>query len=709
MATKEEKHEDLVALIHERYDQAASHQLDNSKDFEHNRLFYRGDQWLMLQERSWVEAPKKHWKVRLTINQLPPAVEGNISVFMRAKPIIAAVPLTDDEDDRRRANVDEQLLRGRWQSMGMESKLLSMLLWFFITGNGFLRVRWDPTEGKRVKVMEEQVSIDMMTGEPTSQMVPTGDEKPEGATVIDVIDPFSIQIEPGATELEDCAWCIVTEFCRIGELEFRYPDKEISKDSDDQTEYNRELRSLYQPTFLEHSGRKKPSDDRVAVYTMYERPRKKTPNGRMVVMVNDEIIEDVELPANGEIRIVHFKNIELPGELMAMGIVDSMKPLQYELNRSRSQLVENRNLTARPKMISPRGALQDDSVTSEPGEIIEYEPVGGGEPHYMSPPQIPAHVLPEIQWIRQDLDDVASRHEASQGKMSSQITSGKQAQAFSAADTSRYMPQLLRFEEKLEKVGYFILASDKENLTGEQMVQIVGRNLEMDVFKFEAEDLDVNCRVKMEIVSQMPWDREAMRQTVQYLYQVGAYDSERMLELMDTPTSTTIYEADTDNKHNAEIENQLLLEGVPFDPLPTDNHKIHLKHHEKAVNRPENRKLYLQNRELLKALYDHMNAHHKLIPAPQPPAPAAKLNVSLRELLQMGDPEARQIALELAKRSVGKTQTPSNPAPEGGDGGRAPGMGSEEPDNMPAPTGGFDGQVYAASDMSGDLGVNPIG
>jgi len=142
-----------------------------------------------------------------------------------------------------------------------------------------------------------------------------------------------------------------------------------------------------------------------------------------------------------------------------------------------------------------------------------------------------------------------------------------------------------------------------------------------------------------------------------------------------------MYQSDPETKRNAELENKLLLDqGVPyFEPLPTDNHKSHNEHHMKEINRPERRQYLLFNREVLKKLTDHMNAHHKQIPTEQPPPPAARVNVNVSQLMKSlleYNPQAAQellpIVQQLTGAAVGQAETVNNEAPPTGKDTRAP-------------------------------------
>lgn len=705
----EEKKSQLLELIKDRYDQAAAAQEKVISGMEISRLFYRGDQWLLPANKSWQKAPEKKWKVRLTINKMPAAVEGNVSVFMRSKPIIVASARTDDEKDRNNALVSEKLLRSHFYDGDMEEEEIDMLTWKFTTGNGFLYTYWDPTGGTQVPQYETtEPEIDPLTG----AIVKEGVQKlvgwqAQGETKTVSIDPFSIAIEPGATKLKDAAWVMITEFWRTSQIEEKFDiEVEAEQPSEGSTSRSmKEVRSMYSPEFLENTGRSTNSKDRKPVTTMFERPTPQNPLGRIVYATDDDILHEDVLPG-GEIRLEHFKNIRLPGELWATSGVNQSIPLQMELNRIRSQIVENRNLTSRPKLLCIRGSVELDEVTSEPGEIVEFDQLGTFKPEWLTPPSIPAYVVQELSWVTQDIDDIMSRHEASQGRLSTQITSGAHAERFREADTSRYLPAMLLFERGLERVGKNILKTDIENMNGPQIRNIIGDNLDDEIAKFDMKDVSTTCRVRFHIASQWPWDREAMRQVLYQLHSVGGIDTQELMDRLEVPTSDRIYQQDRLNKSNAEAENRWLLAGEKFDPLPTDNHRVHLRYHTKALNTPEMRKFYLKNREVLNPLMEHMAKHHEALPKPDLPPMAPKLNLPAKELMMTE--EGRAMILQVFAQQLGIEPTPENPAPDAPSGARAPGMQQQQqPKGMASPPGGMSGEMYGPG-PSGMGGGGPL-
>lgn len=705
----------------ERYGQASKAQLEVINEMEQCRLFYRGDQWLHYRSRNWSVAPPDHkWRVRLTVNKLPPLVELSIATFLRYRPIILCNPGSDEDVDRQAAKVGQILLRYYWDYLKFDEMLIDALREVKVLNSSFLRTSWDPLKGRKIPIYKTS-----MEAGPGGILVPIQTDeiegyRPEGSPCVDVISPFSMGVEPGALKFDDVAWCITTELLRKDIVEQRF-NTTIDEERPTMDEY------AHIPMMLERDIMENVKD-RAALHIMYERPTQKHPMGRECYVCNRKLLDERPLP-NGEVRIVHIKDIPLVGEFWPTSMTSQVLPLQMETNRGRSQLIENRNLCARPQWIAAEGAFDRGATGNRPGKTVKWDHItaSGIEPHYVTPPQIPGWVMQILGLTNEDMMDLASRHEASQGIQSSSQTSGRQTAMFRSADDSRLAPGIRQFESCLREVGRHILATCQENMKGDQVIPIVGRGRFAEVAKFSANDVSDKVNITYEIASQLPWAREAMRQHIMTLNEKGKIDDDTMFKLLELPTVQKLWEHEQEHRLNARNENEM-LEEVFFPPLPTDNHKIHLQEHERDINMPENRVALIREMQQqkisppppglegqpqqqqtpyplsIKNKLDHMQAHRKQIPQPQPPPPAPKVNLSLDRILNADifkDPrnagllqQILPMILDVMKDATGAQPTPSNPPP--GQPGASP----------RAPGGSAPGQTFGAQ-QSPAIGLTP--
>lgn len=697
-----ERSADLVRLVQERYERAARKQREIIDEMEIARLMFRGDQWLTPIRHKWLPAPEPKWRVRLVINKLPVLVELSIATFTRFKPVITARPATDEREDIASAKISEKLLQHYWDFMEMDLFLIDALTWSLVCGNVFIRPRWDPSLGGYIPINEEKNEFTT-----------------EGDLTADVIDPFSMTIDPGAKSFYKSKWFIVTEMMSVEDVDLRF-NKRVEPSTAMEE-------SLHIPMLIEDAM---DVDNReyVAVHQMYEKPTKEYEMGRMLYVAGQEILGEPESLPNGEARVIEIPCIRLPGEAWPTSLVTQVMSLQMELNRGRSQLVENRNLCGRPQVMAAEGSMDIDMMTAEPGVINWYNPIAshGRAPEYMTPPTVPGWVLRELDQTNQDMMDLSSRHEASQGMQGGGVTSGKQAAIYRSADDSRLAPRIRSFESALQKFGKYCLSEFVENAgTHERIIRLVGRTRMHEVLKFQGNRVTDKCNVKFDISSKIPWARESQRQQLIYLNAIGKITDEELKEQLEIPENHSTWEFQQDHRLNARTENEFLKETY-FPPMPTDNDQIHIEEHMREINLPENRVAQIAEliqQEQAKANMEamgtppekhekfpascrnvlrHLEEHRKRIKPPAPPPPAAKINLNPGQLLdnplvQMNPKIAQQLIQQIMKLTQNAASSPGKGPPPSGT--RAP---INEPPGITTPPG-------SSSDIQGTGSSASIG
>ena len=665
----------VCSLVSERYSRSAKANTDMRMSWEQCRLFYRGDQFIVNGNGTWV-APTDvpEWRVRLVTNMLIPNVESAIATYMGSDPIIIATAGSDEESDRKSAEISESILYYLWDHLDLQGdKLKELLTWIKVVGDAFMHIKWDKTLGADIEINDETAEI------PEEAVIGAK----EGDLVVDVLDPASVSQEPGAIRLKDAAWVIVTQSMLRSDVERIYDTELEEEESEDETYSNTDV---YHASFLENNDSSK---ERIIVHIMYEKPNREFPDGRVThTTVNQELRIEPRL-LNGEYPIFQFTDISLPGEFFGTSSTAQAIPSQVGYNRLRSQIIENRNLMGQPKWTAPEGSVPDGYISDEPGEIVEYDLIAS---HGVPPVQSRTHqtsqvALQELGLFSDEINGAMSRHESSQGKTASNITSGRHALASRDADNNRMVPSMKLFEKQLGRVARMMLVLLKRYMPQPRMISIVGKTRKDEVLQFEANDISDACNIRFEISSQTPWNREGLRETAIWMYSQGLVDKGQFLDVIQFPSVRSIYQPDLAHRTNARIENDLLREGQSIAPMPTDNHEIHLKEHGDELNNPEIRLMLLQDRarvqqeaqlvqqgmmdqsevqpSMVQAFFDHMEQHRGAIPAPASPPAEARVNISSADL-------PPQLSAALAQTAVPEDGGQDQSDPTQGQGGGSP-------------------------------------
>ncbi|MBW2704362.1 MAG: hypothetical protein JRF33_26385, partial [Deltaproteobacteria bacterium] len=273
----------ICSLVNERYSRASKATSEIRSIWEQCRLFYRGDQFITDNNGTWVapnDAPD--WRVRLVTNKLIPNVESAIATYLSSDPIITATAGTDEDSDRKAAEISEAIIYYLWDHLDIQNdKLKELLTWMKVCGDAFVHVKWDRTIGEDT-VFDFEID---------------GEEPVEGKAgdlVVDILDPTSVSIEPGAIRLKDAAWLVVTQSMLRSDVERIYETELEDEESSDES-YTKT--DVYHASFLENHGTSK---ERVIVHIMYEKPNTKFPDGRITHSTVNQELRREDLLLNGE-------------------------------------------------------------------------------------------------------------------------------------------------------------------------------------------------------------------------------------------------------------------------------------------------------------------------------------------------------------------------------------------------------------------------
>jgi len=384
-----------------------------------NLAFYKGKQYVFYNRKSrrieslpTDEGDKPRYRVRLVANQIAPHTHGLLARLVKSKPQFYATPGQSSYEAMKATEVAEALLEYWWDQFSLSSKREEAMLWSIICGNGFWKISWDDRTGNSIKAMVEPES-----GQPIvnplvehffkQRLEEFGldasefeQEVFEGDIKVEVMSPFDVYLDDSAQVFEDCKWAICVHAMSPKDIQSRYgvrlKPNAVNRYPDETL-----------PGLFGSVDAKTEENVRV-VYIGYFLPSPKYPNGRYVVFTKNPSIvlyeSDWPYPFM-KLPLVKFPGLRIPGQLYDTSVVEQAIPLQKELNRTLSQLIEYKNLTLKPQMLAPVGSLRQ-RITDEPGAIFEYNPVAGRVPESIPLPGLPGYVFDHLQDLGQRLKDV---------------------------------------------------------------------------------------------------------------------------------------------------------------------------------------------------------------------------------------------------------------------------------------------------------------
>jgi len=253
-------------------------------------------------------------------------------------------------------------------------------------------------------------------------------------------------------------------------------------------------------------------------------------------------------------------------------------PLQRELNRTHSQVIEAKNKMAKPQWTAQKGSVDANKMTSEPGLVIQFTP-GFQEPKPVQPPSLPTYVIDELERLGREMDDLAATGEITKGNVPPGITAASAISYLQEENDNRFAPTVSSIEEATTKVGKFVLSFVDEYWIESRKIKVIGDNRLTAMREFSMADVAGNTDFQVETGSAAPRSRAARQAFIIELRKMGSIDDQKMLKYLDMVETSKLYQDAQIDQNQVQRENVLMNQGQDIQPNPFDNIPVHLQGH----------------------------------------------------------------------------------------------------------------------------------
>lgn len=611
------KPEQVVALVKNIYSTRRYHKYALERQWFLNIAWFAGYQNLIWSPKSnsLEEPPAPNWRVRMVVNILQSHIRTLMSKYYKSRSEWDVVPATDDQLDISISQIDKQLLEFRWQQQQMPKKFIYLLNWLVTTGNAFFKICWDPDAGDTMEIEDSDLVQDLYL-DPKEQAKAIRDAKSRlkkeynfegntltlGDTLIKVKSPFEVIVDTKATCMEDTRYLLDTIIKDRFEIEEKYNTKiegaDEARNIYDVFNFQRRLNALGVNNFTTSSYDSTATN--TLLHELWIKPTNKGKfrEGRHIIVSGNKLLKNEPFPYKHlrKLPYVHFPEIITPGRFWASSTIEQLMPIQSEYNKGKSQVIENRNLMSRGKWLMPKGhGIDQNSLTSEPGECVEYNP--GFEPKQAQIAPLPNYVQESILMAKTDMEDVSGIHEASNAEAPGEVRSGRGILALLERDDSKVAPVITFINESMAEVGRFILMIDAEYITEERIAKVVGSNDEIMIFTFSGEQLIGQnygrpgadyFDVRVTTIPGMPNSPQAQIALIDNLLERGVLngekDREMILRLLNIGKVQRIIDKSRVHRSAAYRENLEILKGVDVPVLVWQDHQAHIEVHNEFRN-----------------------------------------------------------------------------------------------------------------------------
>lgn len=590
-----------VAVWNSRFEAAKSARQPFEEQWYYNMAFYFGRQYAIWERGTvtrLIEPPAPRNRVRLISNKIKPIIRRELAKVNKEEPQFFCVPNTTEMEDVRAAYAAENIAEYCLYTSKFNVARRSAAFWALLCGSSFIKTT---CPGDNADILYEPV------------------------TAFHLFVPF-VQLETLQSQpylFHNRAVDIQTVFETYGvELE---PDAAVDGGTLEQRFFN---------ALGIRTNNKEADKTQVYLKEVWVKPCKQYPKGGMLVIANNKIIYQYE-PEPVEIDPLDpptFSNTDWPfeheeypfdkidhvptGRFYGDSIIVDLIPLQKEYNRTRSQMVEIKNRTAKPPLVYQKGSLDPTKVTSEPGLML---PVNAGFqfPQYMVQPQLPQYVMEEPGMITRDMDDISNQFEVAKGRTPPGIEAASAIAYLQEQNDDVLNHTIFSIEQAVEGAGRKTLKLVQQFWDDKKLIKVVSKNNALEVQLFKAADMKDNTDIRVEQGSMAPRSRAAKQAFITELMKLGVISNEQGLRYMQMNETNRLYEETQVDSRHAQRENLIMskmkppldemmrpMVGQPMsfpinefdnDQMHEYEHALYMKSQEFTLLPPENQAMILQH------------------------------------------------------------------------------------------------------------------
>ena len=493
----------LAQWVTDQFSKCKEARRDQETQWYMNLAFYFGNQYLQpIRTRTGgFTVPKAPpWRVRLVVNRIRPIIRTEIAKLTAQRPTAYVIPATGEDQDKAAAKAAEQIWQAAYRDLEISKKLRQMLWWGTICGNSFIKEYWDPSLAGGM-----------------------------GDVSMEIVSPFHISVPDLTLEDIEAQPYVIHSSTKSADYVRRTYGISVNPSPAGNA-------SLIDTRYLNITSEANVNQkDQIIVHEVWIKPHghKLFPKGGLLTVVDTKVVQRLDQYPypHGQYPFAKFDHVQT-GKFYSDSVVTDLIPLQRELNRTRSQIIESKNLMAKPQLIAPKGSVDPRKITSEPGQVIQYQP--GLQPPTPLPMQsLPSYVLQEVDRLVQDMDDVSGQHEISRGQNPSQVTAYSALSYLQEQDESKLAASVASVEEFVEKVARLYLKYVIYYWDLPRTVRVVGRDKMVDAAAWKGSDLRGNTDIRVEAGSAIPLGKQQKQTFLLDLFKLGAIPPEQLFELLE--------------------------------------------------------------------------------------------------------------------------------------------------------------------------------
>ena len=539
-------HDAIVRWVKDSYGKCKGQFEPIKRQWYLNLSFYKGDQYVDMIDGRIIKIPSPRNKVRQVVNRIKPVVRTEVSRLTSQEATVEVVPASSEQEDVLAAQAAQAVFISLRERLELQKVLRQAAWWCSITGIGYIKTYWD--KDKEYEDSNQQLAV--------------------GDHCFSSVSPFNILVPDLMLEDIEEQPYVLNVFTKSVDWVKQYYPEVIKPDFKPTVVSSNEIMEThYLNTKGTSANDAKP--DACLVIEAWVKPGATAlmPQGGKVTMIDDTIIDyqGEGIPyKHGQYPFAKMESIQ-SGSYYPASVVEDLIPIQRELNRTRSQLLEARTLSAKPGWFYTEGSMDPNKVTSANGQMIGIKP-GATPPTPIPLPQMPSYVMELIQSDLTDIEDISGQHQVSKGSAPAGVTAGTAIQFLQEADNSYLATTHASLEDALKKIAGQAISLAIEYWDSQRLIKVVGKDGSVSARYLQGSDLESGTDIRIEGGSSLPQSKAGRIAFFTDLINRGILPPQDGLKLMNVPNMQAYWDEVDVDKNQALRENVAMAE---LDPAQT--------------------------------------------------------------------------------------------------------------------------------------------
>lgn len=536
-------HDAIVNWVKQSYGKCKGQFEPIKRQWYLNLSFFKGDQYVDMIDGRIIKIPSPRNKVRQVVNRIKPVVRTEVSRMTSQEATVEVVPASSEQGDILAAQAAQAVFISLRELLKLQAILRQAAWWSSVTGTGYIKTYWD--KDKEYEDSNQQVVL--------------------GEHCYSSVNPFNILVPDLMMEdIEDQPY-VLNVFTKSVEWVKQYYPEVIKPDFKPTVVSSNEIMEThYLNTKGSAANDAKP--DACLVIEAWIKPGATAllPEGGKVTIIDDTIIDfsDKGIPYDhGEYPFAKIDSIQ-SGSYYATSVIEDLIPIQRELNRTRSQLLEARTLSAKPGWFYTEGSMDPNKVTSANGQMIGIKP-GATPPTPIPLPQMPSYIMDLLQFDLSDIEDISGQHQVSKGSAPAGVTAGTAIQFLQEADNSFMATTHASIEDAIKKVAKQTISLAIQYWDSKRLIKVVGKDGSLSARYLQGSDLINGTDIRIEGGSSLPQSKAARIALFMDLMNRGFLPPQDGLKLMKLSSMQEYWDEVDIDKNQALRENLMMSELNP--------------------------------------------------------------------------------------------------------------------------------------------------